>query len=66
MTADKLWVEVVIAYINTNISLLERCNPDRVSLLKDLKTQEKVNEEKEYQRVVMGSEGYIEILMEAN
>ena len=35
-------------------------------LLKDLKTEEKVKEEKEYQRVAEGSEGYIEILMEAN
>ena len=31
-----------------------------------MKTEEKVKEEKEYQRVVEGSEGYIEILMEAN
>ena len=32
----------------------------------DLKTEEKVKEKKEYQRVAEGSEGYIEILMEAN
>ena len=31
-----------------------------------MKTEEKVKEEKEYQRVAKGSEGYIEILMEAN
>ena len=31
-----------------------------------MKTEEKVKEEKEYQRVVEGSEGYIEILMEVN
>ena len=31
-----------------------------------MKTEEKVKEEKEYQRVVEGSERYIEILMEAN
>ena len=31
-----------------------------------MKTQEKVKEEKEYQRVAEGSEGYVEILMEAN
>ena len=36
------------------------------NLLKDLKTEENVKEEKEYQRVAEGSEGYIEILMEAN
>ena len=31
-----------------------------------MKTEEKVKEEKEYQRVAEGSEGFIEILMEAN
>ena len=31
-----------------------------------MKTEEKVNREKEYQRVAQGSEGYDEILMEAN
>ena len=31
-----------------------------------MKTEEKVKEEKEYQRVAKGSEGYIEILMESN
>ena len=36
------------------------------NLLKDLKTEEKVNREKEYQRVAEGSEGNNEILMEAN
>ena len=36
------------------------------NLLKDLKTEEKVKDEKEYQRVAEGSEGHIEILMEAN
>ena len=32
----------------------------------DLKTEEKVKEEKDYQLVAEGSEGYTEILMEAN
>ena len=36
------------------------------NLLKDLKTEEKVKEEKEYQRVSERNEGYVEILMEAN
>ena len=31
-----------------------------------MKTEEKVKEEKEYERVAEGSEGYIEILKEAN
>ena len=63
---DEIHVEEVIAHINTNVSLLERCNRDWSSLLKDLKSEECNKEEKEYQRVADGSEGYIEILMDAN
>ena len=63
---DEIRVEEVIARINTNVSLLERCNHDWSSLLKDLKTEDRSKEEKEYQRVAEGSEGYIEILMDAN
>ena len=59
-------MEEVIAHINTNVSLLERCNRDWANLLKDLKSEEKGKEEKEYQQIAEGSEGYIEILMEAN
>ena len=59
-------MEEVIARINTNVSLLERCNHDWSSLLKDLKNEERSKEEKEYQQVADGSEGYIEILMDAN
>ena len=64
---DEIRVEEVIARINTNVSLLERyCNRDWSSLLKDLKGDEQSKEEKEYQRVAEGSEGYIEMLMDAN
>ena len=63
---DEICVEEVIARINTNVSLLERCNRDWSSLLKDLKSEECSKEEKEYQRVADGSEGYIEILIDAN
>ena len=59
-------MEEVIDCINTNVSLLERCNRDWSSLLKDLKSEERSKEEKEYQRVADGSEGYIEILMNTN
>ena len=48
---DKILVEEVIARINTNVSLLERCNHDWSSLLKDLKNEDWSKEEKEYQRV---------------
>ena len=40
-----------------------RCNRDWSSLLKD---EDRSKEEKEHQRVAEGSEGYIEILMDAN
>ena len=63
---DKLRVEEVITRINTSISFLERCNRDWANLLKDLKGEEKGKEEKEYQLVAEGNEGYIEALMEAN
>ena len=63
---DEIRVEEVIARISTNISLLERCNRDWSNLLKDLKSEERNKEEKEYQRVADGSEGYIEVMMDAN
>ena len=47
---DEIRVEV-IARINSNVSLLERCNRDWSSLLKDLKNEDWSKEEKEYQRV---------------
>ena len=51
--------------MNTNISLLERCNCNWVSLLKDLRGDEKVKEEQELERVAEGGEGYIEVLLDA-
>ena len=63
---DEIRVEEVIARININVSLLERCNRNWSSLLKDLKNEDRSKEEKEHQPVAEGSEGYIEILMDAN
>ena len=63
---DKIRVEEVIARININVSLLERCNRNWSSLLKDLKNEDRSKKEKEHQRVAEGSEGYIEILMDTN
>lgn len=45
---DEIRIEV-IGRINTNISLLQRCNRDWMCLMKDLKGEEKVKEEKEHQ-----------------
>ena len=63
---DEICMEEVIARINMNVSLLECCNRDWSSLLKDLKSEERSKEEKKNQRVADGSEGHIEILMDAN
>ena len=38
---DEIRVEEVIARINTNVSLLERCNRDWSTLLKDLKNEDR-------------------------
>ena len=56
---DETRVEEVVCHINTNISLLECCNSDWAGLLKDLKGEEKVKEEKEHQKAVEGSDSYI-------
>ena len=45
--------------MNIDISLLERCDRDWVNLLKDLRGDEKVKEEKELERVAEGRKGYI-------
>ena len=49
-----------------NISILEHCNHDWADLLKDLKGEEKVKEEKEHQKLAEGSEGCIEVLLDTN
>ena len=56
----------MVCRIYTNISLLECCNRDWAGLLKDLKGEEKVKEEKEHQKVSEGSDGYIEVLLDTN
>ena len=63
---DETRVEKAVCRINTNISLLECCNCDLASLLKDLKGEEKAKEEKEHQKASEGSDGYIEMLLDAN
>ena len=51
--------------MNTNVNLLERCNRDWVDLLKDLGAKTKVAEEKEYDQVAEGVEGFVEVLLDA-
>ena len=52
--------------ISTNIALLEKCNNDWSNLLKELKDDEKVTEEREYARVCEGEDRLIEALLTGN
>ena len=45
---EETMVEDVLQWITANINLLERCNSDWFTLLKELKGDEKVVEEREY------------------
>ena len=58
-------VEEIIKRVNTSVSLIERCNRDWANLLRDVKGEEKVKEEKEFERVADGKDGYIEALLDA-
>ena len=51
--------------MNTNICLLERCNHNWASLLKEMDGDERTKEEVEYQKVTEGSEGFIDVLLNA-
>ena len=58
-------MEDLIEHMNINVSTLERCNQEWVALLKDLKGEGKAAEEKEHSRAANGTEGYVEILLNA-
>jgi len=58
-------IEELIKCMNTNICLLERCNRDWASLLKEFEGDEWTKEEEEHQKVTEGSEGFIEVLLDA-
>ena len=49
--------------ISTAIALLEKCNDDWSNILKELKDDAKVTEEREYARVTEGEDGLIETLL---
>ena len=49
--------------ISTTITLLEKCNDDWSNILKELKDDAKVTEEREYARVTEGEDGLIETLL---
>ena len=63
---EEIISEDLIERMNTNLSLLERCNRDWGNLLKDLSGEEKAAEEKEYNRVAGGNEGFVEMMLNLN
>ena len=65
MEEQEFTIEELIKRINTTICLLERCNRDWASLLKEIDGEERTKEEAEYQKVTEGSESFIEVLLDA-
>ena len=63
---EEINVEELIDRFSTNISILERCNHDWVSLLREMHGEAKDAEEKEQTRVAEGTEGYVEVLINAS
>ena len=59
---EETMVEDVLQRITANINLLERCNSDWFALLKELKGDKKVVEEREYSWAAEGDDGLIELL----
>ena len=51
---------------STNIALIEKCNNDWSNILKELKDDEKVIEEREYAHICEGEDGLIEALLTGN
>ena len=58
-------LEDLIHRFSSNITLLERCNQDWVTLLHSLKGEEKKAEEKEYLWAADGDEGLIKLLLDS-
>ena len=59
-------MEDYINRLSSNIAILERCNKDWSTLLKETKGDVKVTEERKYARMAEGEEGFIEIMLMAN
>ena len=58
--------EDFINRLSSNITILERCNKDWSTLLKETKGDAKVIEDREYARVAEGEEGCIEVMLIGN
>ena len=63
---DKQLAEELIEHMNTNVNLLARCNRDWKNLLKDLGTEKKAAEEKEYNHLAEGTKDVVEIKLNVN
>ena len=63
---EEINVEELIDRFSTNISILERCNHDWVSLLREMHGEAEDAEEKEQTRVAKGTKGYFEVLINAS
>ena len=59
-------IEDYINRLSSNIAILERCNKDWSTLLKETTGDAKVTEEQEYAHMAEGEEGFIEIMLMAN
>jgi len=53
MEEEELILEDLIERMNNNVSVIERCNANRTSLLRDLKGEAKVTEEQEHSHVIV-------------
>ena len=58
--------EDYIKRLSSNIAILEKCNKDWSTLLKETKGETKATEEREYAHIAEGEEGFIEVMFMAN
>jgi len=63
MEEEEEVIEDLVERMNNNISVVERCINDWMTLLWSLKEEAKVTEEEEQSRAADGKEGYVEILL---
>ena len=63
---EDICIHELIIRIKTTCTILERCNSDWASQLKDFKGEERAKEEEALQRFTKGDEGYLEVLLDTN
>ena len=65
MEEEEEIIEDLVERMNNNVSIVERCNDDWASLLRNLKGETNVTEEEEQSRAADGKEGYVELLLDS-